>query len=154
MLNVDVMFINGIPFLVTHSRRIGLVTTEYLPGQSAKHIANHLVTVINIYTKGGFKVCSLLMDNELNKIKDLLPQYNINTMAANEHVGEVKRRIQIIKERAHGILATLPFKMLQKVMIIHLVHFVTMWLNAWPIKTGISSTISTRELLTGMKLTT
>ena len=75
-------------------------------------------------------------------------------MAANEHVGEVERRIRIIKERARGILATLPFKKLPRFMIIHLVHFVTMWLNSWPIKTGISSTISPRELITGMKLTT
>ena len=87
------MFVNGISFLVTHSRRIGLVKTVYLPGWSAKHIANHLVRVINIHTEGGFKVQSLLMDNEFNKIKDLLPQYNTNTMAANEHVGEVERRI-------------------------------------------------------------
>ena len=41
VLNIDVMFVNGIPFLVTHSRRIGLVKTEYLPGGPAKHIANH-----------------------------------------------------------------------------------------------------------------
>ena len=96
----------------------------------------------------------MLMDNELNKIKNLLPQYNINTMAANEHVGEAKRGIWIINERAHGNLATLPVKKLPKVMIIHLVYFVTMWLNAWPIKTGISSPISPRELIAGMKLTT
>ena len=148
------MFLNGIPFLVTPSRRIGLVITEYLPGWSAKHIANHLVRVINIYTKEGFKFHSLLMDNEFNMIKDLLTQYNINTMEANEHLGEAKRTIWIIKEREHGILGTLPFKKLPRVMSIHLVHFVTMWLNAWPNKTGISSTISPREMITGIKLTT
>ena len=76
------------------------------------------------------------------------------TMAAYEQVREVKRRIRIIKERAHGILATLPFKKLPRVVIIHFVHFVTMLLNAWPIKTGISSTISPREQIIGMKLTT
>ena len=97
MLKVDDMFINDIPFLVTHSRRIGLVTTKYLPGQSAKHIANHLVRVINIYTKGGFKVHSLLMDNEFNKIKDLLPQCNINAAAVNEHVGEARQEFELSK---------------------------------------------------------
>ena len=98
MLNVDVMFVNGIKFLVTHIRMIGQVTTKYLPWQSAKHIANHLVRVINIYTKEGFTFHSLLMDNEFNRIKNLLTQYSINTMAANEHLGGVKRSIWIIIE--------------------------------------------------------
>ena len=35
-LNVDVMFISGLSSLVTHSRRIGLVTTKYLPGWPAR----------------------------------------------------------------------------------------------------------------------
>ena len=120
---------------------------------TAKHITNHLVRVINIDTKGVFKVYSLLMDSEFSKIRDLLTQYNINKTTANEHVGEVKRWFCIIKERAPGVLGMLPFKKLPKVLIIHLVHFMTMWLNAWPIKTGISSTISPRELITGMTLT-
>ena len=78
VLNVDVMFVNGIPFLVTHSRRIGLVKTKYLPGWSAKHIANHLVRVISVYTRGGLKVHSWLMDNEFKKFKYPTFQYEHN----------------------------------------------------------------------------
>ena len=43
-------------------------------------------------------------------------------------------------------MSTHPFKSLSRIAIIHLVHFVTMGLNAWSIKTGISSTVSPREL--------
>ncbi len=38
-LVADVMFINGLPFLVTSSRGISLVTIEYLPSQTAKRLA-------------------------------------------------------------------------------------------------------------------
>ena len=121
------------------------MTTKNLPGWSAKHIANHLVTVINIYRKGGFKFHSMLMDNEFNKIKGLLSQYNINIAASNEHVGDIEQRICNIKERTHGICFILSCKKLPKVIFIHLVYFVTMLLNAWPIKMGISSNRSPEE---------
>jgi hypothetical protein len=38
-LVADVMFVNGLPFLVTSSRGISLVTTEYLPSRTAKRLA-------------------------------------------------------------------------------------------------------------------
>jgi hypothetical protein len=38
-LVADVMFVNGLPFLVTSSRGISLVTIEYLPSRTAKRLA-------------------------------------------------------------------------------------------------------------------
>ena len=38
------------------------------------------------------------MDMEFENVMDLIPQVNINISAANEHVAEVERRIQTIKE--------------------------------------------------------
>jgi hypothetical protein len=38
-LVADVMFVNGLPFLVTLSRGISLVTIEHLPSRTAKHLA-------------------------------------------------------------------------------------------------------------------
>ena len=94
----------------------------------------------------------MLMDNEFNKVADELPQFIINATTANEHVGEVEWHIRLIKERAQGIMATLPFKSIPKIMIIHLIHYCTMWLNAFPVKSGISSKWSPRELVSGSKL--
>ena len=61
MLNVDAMFVNGVPFLIAHDRRIGLVITKYLQGQSTKHITKYLARVINKGRKGGFKAHSMLL---------------------------------------------------------------------------------------------
>ncbi len=38
-LVADVMFVNGLPFLVSSSRKISLVTIEYLPSQTAKRLS-------------------------------------------------------------------------------------------------------------------
>ena len=53
-LNVDIMFVNELPFLVTHSRKVGLVTTEYLRRHSARHISQYLLQGNSIYNRGGF----------------------------------------------------------------------------------------------------
>ena len=47
-LVADVMFVNGLPFLVTSSRGISLVTIEYLPSRTAKRLALTLERMINV----------------------------------------------------------------------------------------------------------
>ncbi len=52
----------------------------------------------------------LMMDGEFEKIKDLLSLVKCNTTAAKEHVSEAEQMIRIIKERAQGLISTLPFE--------------------------------------------
>ena len=73
------------------------------------------------------------MDIEFNKLQDELPTTIINTTATNEHL-VVEWQIWVVKEQGHGIIVTLPFKALPKVVIAHVTHFVTMWLNIYPFK--------------------
>jgi hypothetical protein len=47
-LAADVMFVNGLPFLVTSSRGISLVTIEYLPSRTAKRLVHTLRRVFRI----------------------------------------------------------------------------------------------------------
>ena len=72
------------------------------------------------------------MDMEFEKLKPLLPMVNINISTAIEHVSEVEQKIRTVKEQCHGILATLPFSFLPQQIIINLVQFAVMWLNALP----------------------
>jgi hypothetical protein len=48
-LVADVMFVNGLPFLVTSSWGISLVTIEHLPSRTAKHLVHTLEQVFRIY---------------------------------------------------------------------------------------------------------
>ena len=105
-----------------------------------------------MYRRAGFVVRTILMDGEFEKIKSLMPSVECNTTAAKEHVSEVERMIRTVKERTHRLLATLPFSHIPKRMKIEFVYFVILWLNAFPVKSGISQTISPRELLMRWRL--
>ena len=88
-----------------------------------------------------------MMDNEFNKFGNHIPETNMNTPVAAKHVGEIERNIWVIKERARKIICTLPYKRLPSIMLIHLMHFVVMWLNNSPVSNGISSTYSTHKIV-------
>jgi hypothetical protein len=92
-LTADVVFINGLPFLITLSRRINLVTMEFATNRRAPTLASLLRRVVDIYALAGLKIQTAMMDMEFDCLKPLLPQIVINTTAANEHVSEIEHRI-------------------------------------------------------------
>ena len=152
MLVADVMFVNGLPFLVTLSRGISLVTIEYLPSRTANRLIHTLDHVVQIYSKAGFAVQTALMDMEFKKLKDKMPNMVINTIAAREHMGEIERKIRVIKERVRGTINVLPYSTSPKLMTIMLMHFCVMWMNSFPVKLGISEKWSPRKLVARQKL--
>ncbi len=89
-LVADVMFLNGLPFLVTSSRGLSLATIEHLPSRTAKRLAQTLERVFRIYVTAGFVVQTAMMVVEFEKLRTLLPHVALNTMAAREHVGEIE----------------------------------------------------------------
>jgi hypothetical protein len=92
-LVADVMFVNGLPFLVTSSRGMSLVTIEYLPSRTAKRLVNTLRRVFRIYRTGGYAIQMTLMDIDFEKLKPMLPEIVLNTTAAREHEGMVEWKI-------------------------------------------------------------
>jgi hypothetical protein len=123
-LAVDVMFVNGGPFLVSVASGLNLVTTEFTPSCTAKQLAVGITRMMDLYARGGFQVGTVLMDNELEKLRNLVPILVVNTAAAKEHVLEVENKIRLIKEWGRGILNTLPCKRMPRLMLIELVYHV------------------------------
>jgi len=117
-LVANVMFVNGLPFLVTSLRGLSLVTIEHLPSRTAKRLVQTLERVFKIYATAGFIVRTTMMDMEFEKLRHLMPHVVLNTTAAREHVGEIERKIRVIKERARGTFNTMPYKKLPRVMVI------------------------------------
>ncbi len=62
-LAVDVMFVNGVPFQVSVSKGLNLVTAKYTPSCTAKQHAAGIRRVMDLYLRGGFHVGMVLMDN-------------------------------------------------------------------------------------------
>ncbi len=119
---------------------------------TGERVNTHTHRIVQTYNKAGFRISVILMDNEFEKVKQQAPHLHLNTTAANEHVGEIERKIRVIKERARGIICTLPYKKLPQAMLIQLLHFVVMWLNNFPVANGISSTYSPHEIITRHRL--
>jgi hypothetical protein len=151
-LAADVMFVSGVPFLVSTSRNINLTTIEHVPHRTASKLGSLLQRIIGVYARAGFTVQTILMDNEFEKVRDHVHLANLNTPAASEHIGEIERRIRVIKERTCGILCTLTFQKIPQIMIVHLLHHVVMWLNNFPVTNGISDRFSPREIILRHKL--
>ena len=151
-LAADVFFVDGTAFLLTVARRIKFVTGEHLPTRTAASLSKHMRRVLDVYQRAGFRVRTILMDGEFEKLKPLMPQVECNTTAAKEHVSEAERTIRTLKERVRGLLTTLPFTHIPRRMKIEFIYFIVLWMNAFPVKSGISQTFSPRELLVRWRL--
>lgn len=81
-LAADVMFVNGLPFFVTLSRDIKLITTEFLPSRTVPLLCNTLKKTLAIYKRGGFTVRTCLMDMEFDKMVNDMDEVIINTTTA------------------------------------------------------------------------
>jgi hypothetical protein len=109
------MFVNGIPFLVSALRSINLIAIKNAPRCTASQLGHLLLRILWVYARAGFRVQTILMDNEFEKVLHHIPKINLNTPVGAKHIGEIERKIWVIKERARGILCTLPYKQLPSI---------------------------------------
>ena len=113
-LTEDVIFVNGIEFLTTLSRKIKFLAVEHIPPHTAEHIRSLLTKIVNIYTRGGFLVRVVLIDMDFEKVADDLELVQVNTTAAREHVGKIDQVFRVVKEQARSVIVNLLFKSLKK----------------------------------------
>ena len=79
-------------------------TAEHVPSRTARQLAKSLMKVVKVYALDGFVVKNVLMDGEFEKNKPEMSMININTSLVREHVGEVERFPQTLKERCCSVL--------------------------------------------------
>jgi hypothetical protein len=106
-LGIDIMLVNGLPFVVGLSRKVKFTTSEYFPRRLQPILVKSLKKVFNIYNNRGFNVETTLMDQEFECLKSDIPEVNLNTTAASEHVPDIERHIRLLKERVCAIRITL-----------------------------------------------
>jgi hypothetical protein len=76
----------------------------------------------------------------------------VNLASANEHVPDIERRIRVVKEQCRATRHSLPFKIIPKLMTIHIVLNVVKLLNFFPTKGGVSDTLSPKTIISGETL--
>eukprot|EP00804_Cyclotella_cryptica_P009645 CCRYP_011211-RA/>CCRYP_011211-RA protein AED:0.13 eAED:-0.02 QI:0/-1/0/1/-1/0/1/0/116 len=104
------MFVNGLPFFVTLSRGIKLLTIEFLPSRTGNQLHDSLQTVARLYRRGGFLIKMCPMDMEFKPIKDFLKDMPNNTTTTREHVADVECSIHVIKDRCRSVISEIPYK--------------------------------------------
>jgi len=142
------------------SRDFRFITATALGNRKRKTIWSALKQVKSLHQSKGHKIeemefsehenalHTILMDNEFETLIEEIEEFGIkiNITAKEEHVPEVERQNHVIKERARGIVQTLPYDSMPRKMKIVLIHYVVYWLNM-VLKDG--QDFSPRELICG-----
>jgi hypothetical protein len=79
-------------------------------------------------------------------------QVTLNTVSNDEHVPEVERHIQTLKEHTRCVYNILPFKRLPARLVIEMVSYSTFWLNSFPAYDGISDALTPWANIVGSHL--
>jgi len=156
VLCADLMYINGIGFLVTVSENIGLTMIQHVPNRTTASIKRALYSMIDEYKKQNFDVRVVKADGEGGigaLMSDLSTDKRIDLQIAakNQHVPVVERKIRQIKERVRAHFSTLPFKLTAQILVC-LVLFVVQSINWIPSKTRNDVFMSPKEIFSGRKL--
>ena len=73
----------------------------------------------------------------------------INLARSNKHVPEIELKIRVVKERCRADRHDLPFQRIPKSLTIHIVFQTVKLLNYFPMKGGISDTLSPKTTMSG-----
>ena len=119
----DLMHINGIVFLNTISRHIMFATGIMIKNRKIKNIADGITQVHKLYLQRGFNITHIHSDCEFETLRKEMKALciHLNCASKKEHVPEIDRFIQNLKERVRSAQATMQFKYIYKLIIVHLV---------------------------------
>ena len=115
----DIMNVNGIKFLVTVIKPIGMTLCDKLSSADMTEVLRVLRGHIGTIKSRGFKVIEAYADPEFEPLTTSLGNiYNIRLDVSGQKEKDpyAERTIRIIKERTRGIYHTLPFKLTLKLL--------------------------------------
>ena len=95
ILFVDVLYIDGVTFLLTLSKNIRLITIRYIKDRKEETLLEAVDETFMKYNKAGFEIKEFHADNEFQCLNDHLEAIDItpNFCAAQEHVPEIERLV-------------------------------------------------------------
>jgi len=146
---MDIFYIQGHPFFHTISRKAQFRTVAPVLNRNKATLLREIKPVLAMYTSRRFNISDLHANMEFECIQNNVLPSRLNVTAASNHVGEIKRSIRTMKERAHTPIYGLPFKRLSKLMIQARVYHAAKGLNQFPAKNGICDTLSPLTIMTG-----
>ena len=101
-LCIDTMFINGMPYLTSISKRIMYRTAQWVPSREMQDYRSVLENILRIYKRAGLPVKTIFSHNEFCPLLDPMRAshgFDTNYAAPQEHVPEAERNNRVIQER-------------------------------------------------------
>ena len=153
-LCADNMFVKKVQFFIIISQHISFETSEHITNAKTATLIQSLLQVKRLYKRRGFKIQTVMMGGQFYFIKSKADNagMSVNTTSIDEHEPAIERYIHTIKDRSRLVWSTLPFKKVPVRMIIDLVATSVFWFHVFPHHDSISTTMSPREILTGITL--
>ena len=94
----DVVFVNGIPFLVSVSTGVNFTTVEYVCQKVNTVLTNSIGEIFQFYKNNGYIIKTFLMNRKFECIRDSLPEEaNLNAATKNDNVPDIERKNRVIK---------------------------------------------------------
>ena len=155
-LCIDVMFVNGMPFLTSISKNIKYRMAMWLPTRTVNDITSLVESLLKLYQAASFRVAEVSGDQEFKPVLKALQEdgwsFKTNLASAQEHVPEAERNNRVLKERIRATYHGVPYKALPRAVLVYLVMEAAAKLNYFPAKGGCSNYFSPREILHHVKL--
>ena len=141
-------------FFTTISRHIHFRTVAHINDAKLDTLIASLKSIQGLYLARGFRIDVLHMDGQFEplRLRTAAMGMQLNVTSNKEHVPEIERSIRTTKEQVRSVYATLPFKRLPLRFLIELVVGCILWLNAFAMRGGVSTTMSPRTIITGIEL--
>ena len=143
------MMATGILFLMTISRHIKFGSVGKLNSMKNSSILKHFKALIGKYVTRGFRVTSMLADNQFEQIcgnvADLHAQLHIT--AQDKHFPVIERYNRTTKESVCGNYNILMFEHLPPVVVTEIVCTSVFWPNMFALKGGVFKTQSPSEII-------
>jgi hypothetical protein len=142
-----VMRVNGVSFLMSFSKHIGLIQSYCIRRNNKQKYLDDILAMIRMYRiRHPLRVVQIEADGAFESIRQELQdepyQVALITCDADRHVETIERQIRFVKERIRSVKMMLPYKKLPVRFLIELVSRVTMLMNSIPKKGGIHRIIS------------
>ena len=155
-LYIDIMYVNGMPFLTTISKNIKYHTTMWVADHNTPTITSLVESILKLYQQASFQVMEVCTDCEFKPVLQVLQDggwsFMTNLANAQEHVPEAECNNHVLKEHIHTTYHGIPYKMLPQTIICYMVMETSVKLNYFTSKGGWSNYFILREILHHVKL--
>ena len=150
-LYIDIMYVNGMPFLTTISKNIMFCKAMWVADHTAPTIASLVESILKLYQWASFQFIEVCTNCKFKPVLQVLQDggWSFMTNLAN---AQAECNNCILKDHIHATYHVIPYQMIPQTIICYMVMETAAKLNYFPAKGGCSIYFSLRQILHHIKL--